>query len=202
MKFTSSLRRNIFWIKDFLAGSTVRTDYVDIKHSLSLSSFKQLQKKNEPLLHNLLSMATESTEFYKSYGDFKSLQDFPVINKLIIREHFEEITIPQKRARDQFSVFTSGSTGTPFSIYQTKRKKIRNTADTLYFANSTGYTLGDKLFYIRKWTHFYRKNWLISKLQNIVPIDIDDLNDTYISNLIEKLKKDKSPKSWLGYPSS
>lgn len=51
------------------------------------------------------------------------LSDFPVINKLVIKNNAEDFTIVKPKGDKLFKVSTSGSTGTPFSIYQTKRKK-------------------------------------------------------------------------------
>ena len=202
MAITNVLRNKAFWALDKLKGNSLKNDIEDIKSCFDLSSFELLQKRNEPILNKLLSEAVCNTAYYQSYKGFKHLSDFPVVNKLIIKNNFEEINIKQKNSSKASSVSTSGSTGTPFKIYQTKRKKTRNTADTIYFANSAGFTIGDKLLYLRLWAAYYKKNWILAKLQNVDQLDVEDLKDDYINKLISRLQKDNSPKGWLGYPSA
>ena len=54
------------------------------------------------------------------------MSDFPVINKSIIKEHFEQFKSDAYTGKRQFAVVTSGSTGTPFTIYHNKNKRLRN----------------------------------------------------------------------------
>ena len=173
----------------------------DIEHTFGLSSFELVQRKNSKQLNNLLSTATTQSEFYKKYANFNSLEDFPVINKMVIKNNFDEINILQNNTPDLIKVSTSGSTGTPFKINQTQEKKVRNTADTLFFAKSSGFKIGYKLLYLRLWAAYYKKPYLLAYAQNINQIDVEELTDDYLDKLFNKLQKDKSPKGWLGYPS-
>ncbi|RTE53816.1 CoF synthetase [Arenibacter aquaticus] len=195
------LRNSFFWTMDALKGSSVKKDFLQIETCFKLSSFEELQQHNKPILKHLLNTAVSESTFYKKYAGYKSLRDFPVVDKHIIKKNFDEISISDKTKEKLFTVSTSGSTGTPFKIFQSKRKKTRNTADTLYFANSAGYFLGHQLLYLRLWSAYYRKSNFLAKLQNIRQLDVQDLDEPYIEKLIEELKKDKSIKGWLGYPS-
>ncbi len=201
MAVTNVLRNKAFWALDKFRGSNLKNDLEDIKNCFDLNSFELLQKRNGPILNNLLFEAVNNTAYYKSYKGFKCLGDFPVVNKSIIKNNFEEINIKLENSSKASSVFTSGSTGTPFKIYQTKGKKTRNTADTIYFANSAGFTIGDKLLYLRSWAAYYKNNWILVKLRNVDQLDVADLKDDYIVKLLSRLQKDNSPKGWLGYPS-
>ncbi|MDC1364878.1 CoF synthetase, partial [Algibacter sp.] len=144
--------------------------------------------------------AVSNSVFYSNYKKFKKLSDFPVVNKSIIKNNFNKITFNNEK-EDFIPVKTGGSTGSPFKIYHTKRKKRRNTADTLYFAELAGYTLGEKLLYLRLWAAYYKKTKISAWLQNVEQLDVSDLKDNYIKDLIDKLQKDKSAKGWIGYPS-
>lgn len=200
-EFSNKIRNWGFWTLGALTGSRTKIELNDIKDSFGLSSFELLQHKNLVVLRGLLQTAVNSTEYYKAYKNFNSLEDFPVVNKSIIKANFDQINILTKDSPQLKSVSTSGSTGTPLKVYQTKRKNHRNTADTLFFANSSGFNLGDKLLYLRLWAAYYKKMPIVAKLQNIEQIDVEDLKDSYIAELLTKLQRDKSRKGWLGYPS-
>ncbi|PWL37712.1 CoF synthetase [Flagellimonas aquimarina] len=197
----SKLRYLSFWALDAFKGGKVLRELKDIRRLLTQNSFDSLQKKNEIRLYNLLDKVTQETPFYSTFKNYESLQDFPVINKHIIKENFDELQIASSRETKLHSIFTSGSTGTPFMVYQTRRKRHRNTADTIYFAGKAGYTIGDKLLYLRLWNKNLKKKKISAYMQNIDQINIEDLNSNYIEALLIKLQKDKSPKGWLAYPS-
>lgn len=202
MNLLNNIRKFAFWSLDKLKGSKIKIELKDIKDSFNLKSYKDLQNRNVIVLEKLLSTTVECSRFYEQYKNYTSLNDFPVINKSIIKENFKSINIESKDSSDFISVSTSGSTGTPFKIYQTKGKKARNTADTLFFAESAGFTLGEKLLYLRLWAAYYKKPSLIAKLQNIEQLDVEDFKDSYMEDLFINLQKDSSPKGWLGYPSA
>lgn len=197
----SKLRYLFFWILDALKGGKILKELKDIRYLLSQNSFESLKKKNEKRLFNLLNKVTQESSFYRKFKNYQSLQDFPVVNKQLIKENFDELQIASSKKNKLHSIFTSGSTGTPFMVYQTQEKKHRNTADTIYFAGKAGYTIGDKLLYLRLWNKSLKKKKVSAYAQNIDQINIDDLNPIYIERLLKRLQKDKSSKSWLAYPS-
>lgn len=197
----SKLRYLSFWTLDALKGGEILKELKNIQQLLGQNSFDLLNKKNEVKVKDLLNKVVQETPFYSKYKNYKSLQDFPVTNKHIIKENFDEFQIVSSRKGKLHSMFTSGSTGTPFMVYQTQGKKNRNTADTIYFARKAGYTIGDKLLYLRLWNKSLKKKKISAYAQNIDQINIEDLNPIYIEALLKRLQKDKSPKGWLAYPS-
>ncbi|PQV50145.1 phenylacetate-CoA ligase [Jejuia pallidilutea] len=201
MHFGTRVRNTAFWTLDYLKGGKIKTNLKDIEHSLNNLSFEALKAKNKKVLNVLLDTAVTRSIFYSKYKGYKNLRDFPVLNKGDIKAQFNSITLQELNKEDLNKVSTSGSTGTPFSIYQSKLKQIRNTADTLYFAKDSGFTLGEKLLYLRLWSKYYRKNRIIAYLQNIEQIHIEDLDDAGIKRLLNKLERTKVPMGWLGYAS-
>lgn len=200
--FLNKLRNAAFWFLDTLNGGPIKKELQDIQHSHSLPSFELLQKKNEERLKHLLDTVVDHSFYYQDFKGYESLEDFPVMNKNSIKENLDALEIRSPQKNKVHTVFTSGSTGTPFMIRHTQQKKHRNTADTLYFAGRAGFTLGDKLLYVRQWNKKLRKGKIKAFLQNIEQIEVDDLTPTYIENVLQRLQKDKSPKGWLGYPSA
>ncbi|PWH82404.1 CoF synthetase [Algibacter marinivivus] len=202
MNLISKIRLNTFWLLDSLKGGYLKKDLADIKECFEITSFSLLKKRNSPVLRNLLNTAVNSTKFYSDYKSFKTLEDFPVVNKSIIKNNFDDINIIPTNNPELLEASSSGSTGTPFKVYQTKRKARRNKADVIFFANAVGYTIGDQLIFIRLWMKKYRKSPLFKKLINIIEVDVeDDLTDEKIAQLVSKIKTDKQAKGFIGYPS-
>ena len=110
-------RRVIFWSLDFIKGSPIRKHYHEIEQILiNPNSHKSIQRQKE-LLTNLLKHAVDSTPFYSTFKTFRKLQDFPVINKILIQENFNSFKSTIYINKKKYRVSTSGSTGVPFFIY-------------------------------------------------------------------------------------
>ncbi|WP_298345812.1 CoF synthetase [uncultured Algibacter sp.] len=201
-KLLEIIRYHSFWVIDFFKGSKVKSHYKQIKFVLeNYHSDKSIEKRNQ-YLNNLLSHAKHNVPFYESYKGSKSISDFPIVNKLILRESMNQFISENYRAKDSFEVSTSGSTGTPFLVLQDKNKKHRNTADTLYFGEKSGYRIGQKLFYIRAWGNLLTKSRLASFLQNIITINVKNLDTSSIPQIINKIEAGSSNKAFIGYPSA
>ncbi|RDY57554.1 phenylacetate--CoA ligase family protein [Flagellimonas nanhaiensis] len=197
----NGLRNKVFWLLDRFKGGSIRSNLENIDALFNLD-FEQLLGRNKPYLDRLLTTAVNHTEFYAAYKQFESLQDFPVVNKRIIKQNFDSITIPESVGGKRFSVSTSGSTGTPFKIYQSQEKKYRNTADTVYFASRAGFSIGDRLLYLRLWAAYYKKPAFLAWIQNVDQLDVEEIDDKFLSHFFEKLVEDKQRKGWLAYPSA
>jgi phenylacetate-CoA ligase len=74
----------------------------------------------------ILCHSTNRVPFYlKHLTNSKdlSLEDFPIINKNIIRDNIDEFISEGVNKSTLYRVVTSGSTGTPFSVYHDKKKR-------------------------------------------------------------------------------
>lgn len=197
MSLSEKLRNNVFWIHDAFNGFPIRSHYQDVKFVIENGlSFKIDKRLNQLLEHAILT-----TEFYSKFDLKGGLNNFPVIDKNIIRVNTDSFLSNQFNANDRIAVITSGSTGTPFKTFQHKDKKNRNIADTLYFASRAGYNLGNKLYYFKIWSQYNQKSILLQKMQNIVPIDVLNLK-LRAKEVINKFNKNESPISFLGYVSA
>ncbi|WOD43373.1 CoF synthetase [Hwangdonia lutea] len=191
-----------FNVFDIFNGNKKRKQLNDVKTIIDNTSAKYLHYKTNKYLSEVLNHACTTTPFYKKFAGTKNLEDWSVINKNIIKGNFNEFESYTYKNLKKITVKTSGSTGTPFILYQDVNKTNRNEADNLYFSQKAGYTIGNKLYYFRLWNAFHKKSFFAKWAQNIKPIDVFDLNNTYIEKLITDLKKNKSPKSWIGYASA
>lgn len=199
--FLENLRYAAFWSIDFLKGGKVRRHYKSISTILNNYTSKNSLNYREQCLENILNHATNTTPYYKNLGLGKVLTDFPVVNKNIIRSNFHQFQSKLFLNKKLKTVKTSGSTGLKFKVTQNSNKKIRNTADTIYFSNLVGFKVGYKLIYLRLWDKFLRKLPLVYFIQNIQPLNILNLNNSSIKKLIVGLEKDQSRKAFIAYAS-
>ncbi|MDH7444009.1 CoF synthetase [Aquimarina sp. 2201CG14-23] len=203
MNLSQIFRRKIFWLLDALKGNDIRKHYKDIKELIENPESKLSQDTKDVYLQQILAHAVSTTWFYQKYTNYNSILDFPVINKNMIRDNFDEFVSSKYNPDSCVLVSTSGSTGAPFSVLQDINKRCRSTGDNLYFSKRSGYEIGQKLMYIKIWPDTIKRT-LFSKFwwQNVYPQSVFKLTDSDINNFIKDLKKDTSKKSLLGYASS
>jgi phenylacetate-CoA ligase len=198
MKFLEKIRLFLFWMLDFIKGSPVRTQFKSVSNTFQIDA----QNDSEAKLSKILRHAINSTPFYKILAEDSLLTDFPVINKTVIRELLELFCSDKYNASELIPVVTSGSTGTPFKTYQDKNKKIRNYADTIYFAGIAGYKIGHRLLYLKIWAKQKMKNPVSYWLQNMKPVDVIKLDEKQIAGLIKEMETENSTFGILGYSSA
>lgn len=197
MRILEILRNKAFWGIDALKGGVLKRYVTEIEKSVILGG-----NLSETHLDSILKYATTHVEFYKQFAGFKSLTDFPVINKNVVRDN-EDMFIAE--GFDKLTLFkqeTSGSTGMPFVVYQDPGKRKRATADTLVFSKLANYELGARLYFSRVWVGVSRKSKLSCLVQNWVTHDASSLSDDSIRELLEMWEKDSSTKNVLIFASS
>lgn len=203
MNLSQVFRRKIFWFFDILKGNDIKSHFKDIKELIENPNSLSVQAKKDAYLQKILQHAISTTWFYQKHSSYNSILDFPVINKNIIRDNFEEFRSSKYKAKNCVLVSTSGSTGAPFSVLQNMSKRCRNTGDNLYFSYQSGYEIGQKLIYVKIWPDNYKHN-ILSRFwwQNIYPKSVFQLSDKEIEIFIKELRFNSSKKSFLGYTSA
>lgn len=191
-----TIRAFLFWVQDFLFNkSEIRRNLRDIEQ-IMFNGYTT----DWVYLDKLLEHSTRHIPYYKNYIN-KSLSEFPVINKAIIRENQSDFLIEGFDSRKVKAVTTSGSTGTPFTVYHDRRKRLRHSADNLFFMRLAGYTIGSPLFYLRVWNKYCRHGVINSWLTNIKQIEIGDLSNNVLCVLLNEFKK-PGKKSILAFAST
>ena len=190
-----NFRRLLFYLFDKLRGSQISKDLNHIRDHFDFGKYDNSLEKL--LLH------TRTTVPIYSQIKASGIVDFPVVNKTIIKNNVDKHISTKVKDQNLVSMTTSGSTGTPFTVYQDIRKKNRNYADTLYFGKLAGYTLGNRNLYLKIWA----KEKMLSKwhytLQNVVPIDVIKLDNNQIEDLIINIEENVNQQySVLGYVSA
>lgn len=165
----------------------------------------QAQYLRQQMLTDLLQHAVKNTLFYRNMKSLE-LKDYPVVNKSILQEHYDEIFIPEVdnpwQCGGKYHIQrTSGSTGTPFAVPFDSRKRERRLAELKYFGKIVGFKSHDKLVQLRIWTKWQSKTHGQSFWENIVPFDISNLNEANLEMLCETIR-DVRAKCLRGYASS
>ncbi len=187
------IKRTLYWGSDYLHGKKVRRFYEDLEAVLSDKiTGLPIQQGH---LDDLLKHASEYSSYYKHYSGCR-LEQFPVVNKTILNEHYSEVCVPIEKIPGQEGdkvhiQKTSGSTGTPFAIPQDTRKRNRRIAELKYFNEQVGFKSHEMLGQCRIWTKWQSKSKWQSFKENIIPINISKVDDETIAMLMETVKKHK-----------
>lgn len=159
-------------------------------------------KFNYPALKELLVHASQTVPFYKNYVGCSDLIDFPVVNKSVLRENLKSHLSTSYKKGDLTHTTTRGSTGTPFTIYFDKRKRLRHTAALMYWNEKAGAPLGQRMYYLRVWNKMNRKGRLTQLIENIIPVEVSHFDDNECSDLFTRIKSHRGPVSILGFSSA
>lgn len=195
--FSEWIRNKSYWTVDRLKGSPVHKHYIDIeekiKSNITLDTYS---------LNKILEYASNNVPFYWQYKYRNSLEYFPVVNKCIIKENYDQFQSQEYKNSKVIQLHTSGSTGTPFTIRQDVDKRNRCLAEMMYFWGLIGYKIGMRYIYYRTWNDKNRKGKLSAFARNIIMSDILRFDDNSLHEAEKVLKSDKSIKMLLGYAST
>lgn len=196
-----NIRYYVFWILDYLRGSPIRKHYKEVQAIFNQEQGSEVLRKE--LLSNLLKYAVLNSEYYKNY-DPSDLTSFPITNKSTVISNMETMFSEEyKHKKDSLKTMsTSGSTGSPFKIYQGPDKALRNRADLLFFYRIGGYNPGDRLYYMRIWTEMNKRPKLKLVEENFRMFNTSNLDKVGAKNFVKTMTSDKSKKVLLGFPSS
>jgi phenylacetate-CoA ligase len=194
-------RHFAFWTADYVRGGAIRRHFHDLEAMLEGPDLAGAAARHEAYLRDILRHAAATTDFYAPFRDHASLADFPVVDKGLIKER-KEAFLAAPREKGLFATTTSGSTGTPFTVYQDRDKRARHQADTLYYCDRAGYAPGTRLHYLRVWNSLNRKSPFSKFMQNMVTHEIGSLGEEALGALCGALRADRTPSSILAFAST
>lgn len=114
-----------------------------------LSNPREAEKITKNYLEGALSYATMFSEFYKDYKNYKSLYDFPIMDKVALKENWDKIAVSEyQNLSDTVRKYTSGSTGTPFCMVLDRFKHGRWIAANKVFRENVGVKSHEKTVFI------------------------------------------------------
>lgn len=175
----------------------------DIKNKLSENGLVADRIRNYSVveLQTILSYAVDHSAFYKRLfigKDSFNLLDFPVMNKTLLNEKYDDIFVPEYKGVKTHSMHTSGSTGIPFTVVQNLEKRDRHIADLKYFGELAGYKDHDPLCYLRAKPTATQEE---QREQNIWQLDICNLNEENLMKYYQ-IMVDKKCTALMAYPST
>ena len=189
------------FLKDDLLNNNglISNQYEEIQ--LLMDKPLELHSFRDRSLVDLLTFVSRYSEFYRPYQDFKSLQDFPVVNKDVLKENWEQIFVQEfKRRTDNREKYTSGSTGIPFHVTWDHRKHCRMIADIKYFAKMGSCESHERIvcLVVEKKKHYIPMERM--KRDNVYTINCSYFDDTGVRDLLEETAK-YNPKLIIAYSS-
>lgn len=188
-----------YFALDAFRGGTVRKRYEQDIYAYRHGTDAEETKRR---IAGLISHAVRTTGFYASYAEDTPLRELPVVNKDTFRSRYDDFrSAPYRDAPDNRIMTTSGSTGTPLSMIQDRRKILCNTADSIFLGALGGYRIGEKMAFIRVWVNNVRKSRLQLAMENSIMMDSSSLSDEAISEMLSCIRKEKV-KCLIGYSSA
>jgi len=152
-------------------------------------------------LTNLLTFVSRNSEFYKKYENYKTLQDFPIVDKEILKQNWNDVLVPAFIGRtDNKEKHTSGSTGTPFQVIWDHRKHCRMISDIKFWAQLGGCESHECVvcLVVEKKKHYIPMERQIK--DNVFTINCGYFDEDSISGILEETAS-HNPKLIIGYSS-
>ncbi len=179
---------------------TLRAAMEDIDAKMHSKSYAESVNAGMPeQLKNILTYAIENTEFYANIPkETASLSNFPVMNKTLLNENYDKITVHHYDDKQTHRMYTSGSTGIPFSVIQDLEKRERHIADLKFFGAMAGYLDRDPMCYLRA------KPTATPEAQerdNIWQLDICNLSEKNLTDYYHVMVEKKCT-ALIAYPST
>lgn len=192
-----NVREIVFKLLDSLTGGQIIKDLRQIKQQIANNTII-----DEKQLNCILNHAVSTVPAYRGYLAFKSLSDFPVVNKSILRDNIDCFISSNYDKSKLAAATTSGSTGTPFTIYYDARKIKRKKAALMYWNERANAPLGIRMFYMRVWNTINKKNPIRQFLENIYPIEVSNFGQIENDYFIQTIKSQRKPVAILGFSSA
>ena len=143
-------------------------------------------------LNDILMHATLLSNFYKPYINFKSLSDFPIVNKNVYRDNWNSIVVKEyANLPDSKMKFTSGSTGIPFKMVVDRYRHCRWIAGNKVFRELVGLKSHDKAIFVSE--NILDKKIPIDRQirDNLFYVDLKYLDQNGIGEFIDYLVRNK-----------
>lgn len=193
-------------LSDLIKGESVHK-YLRLLREAESWSDDQMKVFQQQRLRQLLTYAAKEVPFYRDWFHNQSLnpattslEQMPIVSKAFMRQegtnHFASEHFPIKRRIESRS---SGSTGEPFSYYNSPLASSVNTAAKLRTWYLFGYQLGDRYMKIANGSRDGKLKKLQDKINNCIYIPFYSLNDHAFHSILEIIEK-RHPKYIRAYP--
>lgn len=207
MSFNHFLHENILLpISDILSHQQVSRylNAVELSESWPDDRMRAFQ---EDMFHKLVRYSADKVPFYRDWfrdqglvPDGVSLQDLPVVSKSLMRQEgsgrFAAEDFPKKQ---RLTMRSSGSTGEPFTYYESKLSYSVNLAAKLRTWYQAGYRLGD--CYMKIASRIRNGKWkqIQDKMNNCIFVPFYYVEEGMLKTVLDTIEK-KKPCFIRSYP--
>lgn len=205
-KLKESLILNVaFPLADKLMGTCAMKWYRQICRMNKWSKEEISNWQNENL-QAFVKHAYEHTAYYRRVFDelglkpsdiqcAEDLKKLPIINKEIVREHFDEI-VPDNLSHFKYrKAKTGGTTGEPMQYYCDENTWGYVTAAKIYYWTTTAFNYGDAFVALGSSSLFGKKSSLprriYDKMRNEIPMNCVNVTDEICWKYVETIRKRK-----------
>lgn len=193
-------------LSDMLRGEQIYK-YLKILEKAEGWSSSQMESFQQERLRKLITYAASEVPFYRDWfhdnnldPQTSTLDQLPIVSKNIMRqEGIERFTAEHFPTKDRISARSSGSTGEPFSMYESKLSNSVNTATKLRTWYKAGYRLGDRYMKIANGARHGKFKKLQDKVNNCIYVPFYSMSDEALKSILDKIERTR-PTIIRSYP--
>ena len=193
-------------LSDLIKGEQVHK-YLRLLKEAERWSQQQMADFQQQRLRELLTYAANEVPFYRDwFYDQKlnpqtaPLDQLPVVSKAIMRqEGIDRFAAEHFPIKQRLTSRSSGSTGEPFSVYETKLSSSVNTAAKLRTWYMAGYRLGDRYMKIANGARHGKFKKLQDKINNCLYVPFYSMSDDVLRSILDKIEHSR-PTIIRSYP--
>lgn len=193
-------------ISDIMTGQQVGRylNAVGLAESWPDSQMKAFQRDQ---LRKLICYAAAKVPFYRDWFQAKGLnpndvaiESLPIVNKTLMRkEGLERFAAEDFTGRQRITSRSSGSTGEPFTYYETKLSYSVNMAAKLRTWYQAGYRLGNRYMKIANGARHGKLKNLQDRLNGCIYVPFYSINNQTLKTISDLIEK-KRPTIVRSYP--
>lgn len=193
-------------LSDLLKGESVHK-YLRLLREAESWSEEQMHDFQQQRLTKLMRYAAEKVPFYREWFYSQgldprtaTLDQLPVVDKALMRrEGIDRFAAEGFPEHERIVSRSSGSTGEPFTFYETRLSYSVNMASKLRTWYQAGYRLGDRYMKITNGKRSKRMKALQDRVNNCVYVSFHSMDDVLLQSILEKIERFK-PKYIRSYP--
>lgn len=182
-------------LSDLLRGEQVHK-YLKLLRDAESWTAEQMESFQQEQLRKLIVYAATEVPFYRNWiqthdlnPNTVTLDQLPIVSKSIMRqEGIERFTAEHFPVKKRISSRSSGSTGEPFSMYESKLSNSINTAAKLRTWYQAGYRLGDRYMKIANGARHGKFKKLQDKINNCLYIPFYSISDDVLKAILDKIE--------------
>lgn len=194
-------------LSDLLKGESVHK-YLRLLREAESWSDEQMKEFQQQRLHQLLVYASQEVPFYRDWiqthdlnPDFLTLDQMPIVSKAIMRnEGIDRFSAEHFPVKKRIPSRSGGSTGEPFTFYETKLSYSVNMAAKLRTWYQAGYHLGDLYMKITNGKRTSKVKQLQDLMNNCIYVPFYSITDNILKSILDRIEY-TNPHFIRSYPS-